>query len=220
MVCQTPVDVTDLNGDALTGIAEVSAGGQHSCARRANDGAVLCWGENGLGQLGDGDRPNDSAVPVAVCPDASCPLACLLPCDTVLSNVVEIALGVAHACAALSSGAIKCWGGDSLGQLGDSLACGEFCDTPVDVLLPKAGTSTPTPTLVSTPTPTPAARTGDANCDGVTNSIDAALVLQYSAGLVSSLPCQANADVGGPDGLNAIDAALILQFVAGLLDSL
>jgi len=214
MVCQAPVDVSGLT----SGVTAIAAGGQHTCALL--DGAtVYCWGLNGAGQLGNGDRPNNSAVPVAVCPDASCPLACLLPCDTVLSNVVDIALGVTHACAALSSGAIKCWGGDSLGQLGDSLVCGESCDTPVDVLLPKAGL--PTPTHLPTLTPTPAARAGDANCDGTTNSIDAALVLQYSAGLVSSLPCQANADVGGPgSGVNAIDAALILQFVAGLIPRL
>ena len=61
---------------------------------------------------------------------------------------------------------------------------------------------------------------GDANCDGVANSLDAAIVLQYAAGLVDSLPCLALADVNGDGRVDAIDAALILQYDAGLLDML
>ncbi|MCH8850426.1 MAG: hypothetical protein IIC89_06350, partial [Chloroflexi bacterium] len=61
---------------------------------------------------------------------------------------------------------------------------------------------------------------GDAGCDGVVDAIDAALVLQLSAGLVGSLACQQNADANGDGTANPIDAALILQFVAGLIDTL
>ncbi len=64
------------------------------------------------------------------------------------------------------------------------------------------------------------ASTGDSNCDGSINSIDAALILQYGAGLTSSLPCQEGADVDSDGSINSIDAALILQFTAGLVDSL
>ena len=60
----------------------------------------------------------------------------------------------------------------------------------------------------------------DPNCDGNVNSIDAALVLQYGAGLIASLVCQDAADVNGDGSINAIDAALILQFTGGLVDSL
>jgi hypothetical protein len=68
--------------------------------------------------------------------------------------------------------------------------------------------------------PTPPDRVaGDVNCDGNVNSIDAALVLQFDAALIASLPCQ-NADVNADGATNAIDAALILQFDAGLIDSL
>src|SRR3990167_6928644 len=59
---------------------------------------------------------------------------------------------------------------------------------------------------------------GDVNCSGQTNSIDAALVLQKTAGLVGSLECENAGDVNGDDILNAIDAALILQKDAGLID--
>ncbi len=57
---------------------------------------------------------------------------------------------------------------------------------------------------------------GDVNCDATTNSIDAALILQRVAGLVASLPCEAEGDVNG-DGIDNVDATLVLQFDAGLL---
>lgn len=87
---------------------------------------------------------------------------------------------------------------------------------------------TPSPTLGpgQTPTVTPTATTpstpgvglkGDANGDGHTNSIDAAIVLQYVAGLVGSLPSLSNADVNHSGSVDSIDAALILQIDAGLL---
>jgi hypothetical protein len=61
---------------------------------------------------------------------------------------------------------------------------------------------------------------GDGNCDGQVNSIDSALILQLSAGLLPQLPCQGNAEVSGDGQVNSIDSALILQFTAGLIDHL
>ena len=68
--------------------------------------------------------------------------------------------------------------------------------------------------------PLPAGLPGDANCDDTINSIDAALVLQLSAGLIDSPPCPGSADVNGDGSINAIDAALILQYGAGLIPGL
>jgi alpha-tubulin suppressor-like RCC1 family protein len=87
--------------------------------------------------------------------------------------------------------------------------------------LPPTCTATPTATPATpTRTPTPTPHAGDANCDGNVNSIDAALVLQYSAGLIASLHCQGAADANHDGSVNSIDAALVLQYVAGLLGSL
>lgn len=69
---------------------------------------------------------------------------------------------------------------------------------------------------------TPKPPSGDVNCNGRVDSIDAALVLQSAAGLIDQLPC----NVGFKDDpdcngrVNAIDAALILQYIAGLLGRL
>jgi hypothetical protein len=89
------------------------------------------------------------------------------------------------------------------------------------VALPiQAATSDGSVTCLAAPGRTPNAPTGDANCNGRVDSIDAALILQLEAGLVRSLPCQAAADVNGDRRVNSLDAALILQYGAGLIDGL
>lgn len=60
-------------------------------------------------------------------------------------------------------------------------------------------------------------RSGDANCTATTDSVDAALVLQFNAGLLNSLACEDEADVNADDAIDALDATLILQIAAGLL---
>ena len=104
----------------------------------------------------------------------------------------------------------------------------------VNVLYGSAPTPTATPThtavATATPTsPTPVSPTdtppsdkqvGDVNSDGQVNAIDAALILQFGAGLIGSVPNPGSADVNSDGQINAIDAALILQFSAGLVGSL
>lgn len=59
---------------------------------------------------------------------------------------------------------------------------------------------------------------GDVDCNGRTDSVDAALVLQYDAGLIDSFRCPQAADVNGDGSANGLDAVLILELEAGLLD--
>ncbi len=63
-------------------------------------------------------------------------------------------------------------------------------------------------------------QTGDSLCDDRVDSIDALVILQYSAGILSSLQCAERADVNGDGSADALDAALILQHVVGLLPAL
>ena len=87
--------------------------------------------------------------------------------------------------------------------------------TGLKLTLDCSGGPVPTPTPTALPYPS-----GDANCSHNVDSIDAAVVLQFAAGLVQSLPCQSVADVNHSGNVDSIDALLILQFVAGLLHSL
>src|SRR5262249_24884213 len=81
-------------------------------------GALKCWGWNGYGQLGDDNAPNDAHTPVSVV--------------GISSGVTTIASGSKHTCAITSGGAIKCWGWNEFGLLGDNNAPND-AHTPVSV---------------------------------------------------------------------------------------
>ncbi|MEX2158584.1 MAG: hypothetical protein WEB04_04200 [Dehalococcoidia bacterium] len=58
---------------------------------------------------------------------------------------------------------------------------------------------------------------GDADCNDVVASIDAAITLQYGASLSSSVPCPESADATLDDRIDSRDASLMLQMSAGLI---
>jgi hypothetical protein len=93
--------------------------------------------------------------------------------------------------------------------------------TAVDGSVTCAGETPPAPTEEPGPTGTPPPGDhkvpGDANCDGSVDSIDAALILQYTADLIGSVDCPDNADANHDGDAGAIDAAIALQKAAGLL---
>lgn len=76
------------------------------------------------------------------------------------------------------------------------------------------GVPTPTPKPTEPP---PGAKKGDVNCDHLINAVDAALVLQLTAGLIASLPCQELGDLNHDGQVSSVDAAIVLQQDAGLL---
>lgn len=61
---------------------------------------------------------------------------------------------------------------------------------------------------------------GDASCDLQVNAIDATVVLQSAAQLISRPPCETAADTNQDGSVQSTDATLILQYTAGLLDAL
>lgn len=86
---------------------QVAVGSFHSCAL-LEDHSVRCWGSNSGGQLGLGhtDDIGDDEFPESVSPvDVGGPVRAL-------------ALGGGYTCALLNSGDVRCWGGNSYGQLG------------------------------------------------------------------------------------------------------
>jgi alpha-tubulin suppressor-like RCC1 family protein len=87
---------------ALSGATAIAAGEDFSLAL-LKDGTVVAWGENELGQLGNGTTTN-SRVPVAV---------------KELSGATAIAAGRRHSLALLNDGTVVAWGENNSGQLGN-----------------------------------------------------------------------------------------------------
>lgn len=87
----------------LLGVSAVSAGNVHSCALTIA-GGIKCWGGNQYGQAGDGTTQQRNA-----------------PVDVIglSSGVVALAGGANHTCALTGAGAVKCWGYNADGQIGD-----------------------------------------------------------------------------------------------------
>ena len=99
------------------GAADVSAGGRHTCIV-TDAGRARCWGRNGDGQLGDG-ATDDTSVPG---PDLAG-----------LTGVAQVSAGSYHTCARLEDGRLRCWGRNTLGQLGDGTMEGRTTPTVVNV---------------------------------------------------------------------------------------
>ena len=82
-------------------------------ARSTRTNGVRCWGSNFYGELGTATIPTmepfESATPVTA--------------DLGGGSVAGLAGGVgAHACTLLSTGAVRCWGSNFAGELGDGTA--------------------------------------------------------------------------------------------------
>ena len=107
-----PIDVSGLS----SGISAVTTGDDFTCAL-TTIGKVKCWGINGSGQLGN-NTTTQSLIPM----DA----------NEITDVVNAIAAGGMHTCILTSTGGVKCWGNNVVGEYGKS-DCGQHY-TPVDVI--------------------------------------------------------------------------------------
>jgi alpha-tubulin suppressor-like RCC1 family protein len=143
--CQNGTLKTPLAASPCSVPTAVAAGGNHTCALAG--GQVLCWGDNGLKQLGS-DTPAASGTPLQVPglpADADlitasttqtcahfrngavwCWGAAQVPhaISGIAGAVSAVAAGAAHACAATDAG-VFCWGDNSVGQLGAAPNAGQ-----------------------------------------------------------------------------------------------
>jgi alpha-tubulin suppressor-like RCC1 family protein len=106
----TPADV-----DGFTsGVSAIAMGDLHACALTASR-TVKCWGNafsNQHGQLGNGNNfPPPPTPPVEVAG---------------LSGVVKVVAGGNFNCVLLDNGGVKCWGDNSVGQLGTGIPGDQF----------------------------------------------------------------------------------------------
>ena len=97
-------------GPGRTAVA-ISAGHAHTCAV-LDDATLKCWGDNALGQLGQGDTadrgdgPGEMAGNLAAVSLGSARTA------------VAVVAGRDHTCVLMDNAKVKCWGGNAVGQLG------------------------------------------------------------------------------------------------------
>ncbi len=85
----------------LDSVVQLSGGDSNFCALH-RDGRVSCWGDNTLGQLGDGTFASN-----------------LLPSAGPVGPYTTIAVGDAHTCGLTPDGTVDCWGDNGSGQVGD-----------------------------------------------------------------------------------------------------
>ncbi len=99
----TPVQVKDSTGVAFGGAAKIAAGDLHSLAIKTT-GTAWAWGQNFVGQLGDGTTIN-GPNPVQV---------------AAVGTLVEVAGGFQHSLGIEPGGSVWVWGQNSAGQLCDA----------------------------------------------------------------------------------------------------
>ena len=119
----------------------VSAGNEFTCALLTT-GAVECFGRNDVGQLGAGTTSVSRYTPGAV--------------SGLSGTVVDIVAGATHACAVMSTGEVRCWGENAIGELGVGNYDPSYTAVAIASLniMPTSTTTTTTTSTTSTTTST------------------------------------------------------------------
>ena len=87
-------------------VVKVEPGATHTCIL-LDDGGVMCWGRDNLGQLGNGDTSDTIHAPSS---NVELPEG---------RAATDLSVGDHHSCALLDNGSVACWGQNNHGQLGD-----------------------------------------------------------------------------------------------------
>jgi alpha-tubulin suppressor-like RCC1 family protein len=114
---------------SITGVVDLCAGGQFTCAIDAA-GAVWCWGDDSFGQLGRGTTTATAQTMPAP--------------SLVTTGALDVECGYRHACAVVDTGTgveLRCWGGNTQGEVGVVPSTSEP--------IPRAVASIATPTLLA-----------------------------------------------------------------------
>ena len=104
----------------LTGVTAIAYGDNHACALKS-DATVWCWGDDRLGQLGDGVEVGDGNVGDATI--TAVPM--LSPAGDVMTGVTRVAAAGRTTCVlrtVAGVGEVDCMGDNSVGQLGQGTA--------------------------------------------------------------------------------------------------
>ena len=88
-------------------VVKVEPGATHTCIL-LDDGGVMCWGRDNVGQLGNGDTSDTIHTPSS---NVELPEG---------RAATDLSVGDHHSCALLDNGSITCWGLNNYGQLGEN----------------------------------------------------------------------------------------------------
>ena len=87
----------------ITNAIVVSAGATHACALLV-DKTITCWGQDLRGELGNDAVSKRELTPVTV---------------KGISGAIAVAAGDGETCALVANRTVKCWGSNTMGQLGN-----------------------------------------------------------------------------------------------------
>ncbi len=113
--------VVETASGPLENIAQMAAGGTHSCAL-LTDKTARCWGLNDSGQIGDGSlttRLHPVGVKAVSGAGALTGIAQIAAGGRFPIDCCQLTGGVHHTCALMDTSQVRCWGNNMFGQLGD-----------------------------------------------------------------------------------------------------
>lgn len=99
---ETPTSSRAVPVANVTDAVHLAVGSRHGCVIR-DDGSVVCWGNNEMGQVGIGANRTQRG-------------GYLVPN---ISDAVSVSTGAHGTCVVRESGSVECWGINAYGELGD-----------------------------------------------------------------------------------------------------